>query len=331
MDILTQGVIGAVTAQSIAKKKEIRSASVVGFIAGLLADADVLIRSNSDPLLTLEYHRHFTHSIFFIPVGALIAFLILWPCFRKRLPNKNLYFYCLAGYMFSGFIDTCTSYGTYYLWPLINERIAWHIIAIIDPVFTGILVVCLVIGLKAEKPIAARTGLSLAGLYLLLGVIQLQRAESFIEGVAIERGHTIERLMVKPTIANNILWRSIYLADGNFYIDAVRAGWSGKLFEGDSVRLFNLERDMPLLGTNTLLAQDIKRFEYFSDNYVSFYPGKEYILGDVRYAMSPVSTIPLWGIEMDLNRPEQHVKYNFYRDSSKESKQRFMDMLFNRY
>ena len=80
MDIVTQGLIGATAAQGGARSSdEVRLASLIGFCAPLLADADALIRSTEDPLLFLEYHRHFTHALLFIPFGALIASLLLWP------------------------------------------------------------------------------------------------------------------------------------------------------------------------------------------------------------------------------------------------------------
>ena len=85
MDLLTQGLLGASLAQSGTRQNETRLATGVGFFAGLLADADILIQSVNDPLLTVEFHRHFTHSIFFVPFGSLIAALILWPFLRKRL------------------------------------------------------------------------------------------------------------------------------------------------------------------------------------------------------------------------------------------------------
>ena len=92
MDIVTQGILGAAVAQSAARKEHVRLATLIGLVAGVIADADILIRSSSDPLLSLEYHRHFTHSIFFVPVGALIAFLVLWPFLRNRLSVGYLYF-----------------------------------------------------------------------------------------------------------------------------------------------------------------------------------------------------------------------------------------------
>ena len=86
MDILTQSLLGATVAQSASRKKETRIATLIGFLSGMLADADVLIRSAEDTLYTIEYHRHFTHSLIFIPLGALIATALLWPFMKKRLP-----------------------------------------------------------------------------------------------------------------------------------------------------------------------------------------------------------------------------------------------------
>ena len=135
MDLLTQGLLGSVLALSAANKNESRSAALTGFAAAVVADADVLIGSSGDPLMNLEFHRHFTHSLVFIPAGALIAALLLWPLLRKRLEFRRIYLYALLGYATSGLLDACTSYGTHLLWPFNDERIAWSIIAIIDPAF----------------------------------------------------------------------------------------------------------------------------------------------------------------------------------------------------
>lgn len=330
MDILTQGVIGATVAQTAAKKEYVRLATFIGFLSGILADADVLIRSATDPLLSLEYHRHFTHSIFFVPFGALVAFLLLWPFLRKKLSAQYLYLYCFLGYLLSGFIDACTSYGTHLLWPLMDERISWHIISIIDPIFTVCLLIGIIIGFKTLRPVYARVGLLLAASYLVFAVFQLQRAEQSIYALAAQRNHTIEKIVIKPTIGNTILWRSVYLSGDRFYIDAVRTGLSKRIYTGTSIEQFDLNKSFPAIDKNTTLYNDIKRFESFSDGYVSFYPDKQNILGDVRYSMNPLSPIPLWGIEMNLDESEQHVKYEFYRESSKEMRQQFMGMLLGK-
>ena len=330
MDIVTQGILGAAVAQSAARKEHVRLATAIGVFSGLIADADVLIRSSTDPLLFLEYHRHFTHSIFFIPFGALIAFLLLWPFLRHKLSVRFLYYYCFLGYLFSGFIDACTSYGTHLFWPVMGERITWHFISVVDPVFSGALLVSTVLTFKSRKVFFSRVGLMLAISYLLLALWQLNRAEIVIHQLAEQRGHTIEKIMVKPTLANILLWRSVYLSNNVFYVDAIRVAWSMRLYRGSYIEKFNMKDTFPNLDSNSTLAKDIKRFEYFSDGYVALHPKQSDILGDVRYAMSPLGLTPLWGITMDTSDVEQHVKYDAFRITSKAIRQQYIHMLMNR-
>ena len=73
MDPISQGTFGGVFSQFFSSKKKLTVATAIGIISGLAPDLDVFIKSSYDPLLSLEYHRQFTHSLFFIPFGALKA------------------------------------------------------------------------------------------------------------------------------------------------------------------------------------------------------------------------------------------------------------------
>ena len=89
MDPLTQGVLGSAVAQQSANKKNIIIATLFGFLSGLAPDLDIFIRSNHDPLLALEYHRQFTHSLIFIPIGGLICAVIFYYLFAKDFALLN--------------------------------------------------------------------------------------------------------------------------------------------------------------------------------------------------------------------------------------------------
>lgn len=327
MDLLTQAVLGAALAQTAAKPSETRLATGIGLAAGLLADADALIYSSTDSLLTIEYHRHFTHSIFFIPFGALIAALILWPLCRKKLSFKRVYVFSLLGYSLSGFIDACTTYGTHLLWPLSDERIAFHIISIVDPVFTLALIIAVVMAWRRRSQMPARLGLGIAAFYLLIAVVQLQRAESAIETLAASRGHTSARLIVKPSFGNTLLWRSIYEHEGRFYVDAVQVGTESRLYEGSSIRKYQPAEDARGLAKDSVLYKDILRFRKFSANYIAQHPERPNVLGDVRYSIQTDGVSPLWGIEMDFSKPEQHARFRVYRGLDKKQRERFFAML----
>lgn len=332
MDILTHGLLGGALAQSCSSKAEARSATLVGFVAALLADTDALIRSATDPLLTLEYHRQFTHSLIFIPVGALLVALILWPVFKKfgqPLEFRRIYLYALLGCATSGVLDACTSYGTHLLWPFTDERVAWSVVSIFDPLFSLILMVALVAGLRWHKQMAPRIGLLLAAGYLSLGWWQHQRAEEVIRTVAVERGHVAERLTIKPTMGNLLLWRSIYRADDAYHVDAVRVGigGAGKVYAGESVPVFDPPYTVAGLSTDSVLYKDIGRFHTFSDGYLALHPDDPGLLGDVRYAMLATSTRPLWGIRLDVSQPEAHAQFEASRRMSRAEIDQFLGML----
>ncbi|MBI5659963.1 MAG: metal-dependent hydrolase [Nitrosomonadales bacterium] len=332
MDILTHGLLGGTLAQSCSRKSEMRVAAATGFLAALLADADALIRSDADPLLVLEYHRQFTHSLIFIPAGALLVSLILWPAFRAlgHSPGfRRIYLYALLGCATSGLLDACTSYGTHLLWPFTGERIAWSIVPIFDPLFLLVLAAAMLLGLRWRKTLPPRIGLLLAAAYLAAGWFQHQRAEDAIRATILQRGHEAGRLTVKPTMGNLLLWRSIYRANDVYHVDAVRLGMGGsaRVYPGGTARAFDLPRDLPALAPTSVLHRDIRRFDYFSDGYLALHPDDPLLLGDVRYAMLPTSTRPLWGIRLDMRHPDVHAQFETSRRMPREEIWQFVGML----
>jgi len=331
LDLLTQGLLGGALALSVADKKNSRPAAIIGFVAALLADADILIHAANDPLLNVEFHRHFTHALIFIPIGALIAAAILWPLLHKRLGFKTIYGYALLGYATSGLLDACTSYGTHLLWPFSDARIAWSIIAIIDPVFSLVLLVALILGFKYYKPGRARVGLALAGAYLLLGLWQHQNALQIAQDLAVQRGHDVQRILVKPTLANLVLWRSVYQSGDTFYVDAIWVGpGANRVYPGGSARQFAMHRDRPDLPPDSVLSRDIGRFYRLADDFVVPDPGRDNVLIDIRYSMLPTSTTPMWGIDLGVASVSQHAKFEIYRDRPENIRERFMAMLLGR-
>lgn len=329
MDILTQSLLGGVLAQSVAKKEEIKLATLIGAIAGLLADADIFIYSANDPLLNIELHRHFTHSIFFIPFGAAIAMALLWPFLKNRLPAKRLYLYSLLGFSMSGLLDACTSYGTHLLWPFTDERIAFNVISIIDPVFTLCLLITLLYSLRVKRQRIAHIGLLLATGYMLMGYVQLQRATNVAESLINSRGHQVTKGVVKPTLGNLLLWRSVYVHQDRIYVDAIRVGVfaKNKIFEGESIEKLSIEKHLPDLEQSSVLYNDIQRFILFSDNFVAINPVQKNVIGDIRYSMLPISAKPLWGLVIDKDKPQEHADYQFFRDSSQQIRKKFINML----
>ena len=326
MDIFTQGLLGGALAQSFADK-ELRAATTVGFVAGLLPDADTLIRSSNDSLLFLEFHRHFTHALVFIPIGAAIAALLLWPLFRCRFRVVELYGFALLGYAFSGLLDACTSYGTYLLWPFSGEPVAWNIISIVDPLFSLVLLVGVGLGFWRKRVRTARVALLVAGGYLALAAGQHQRVEKSAWALAAARGHVPTQLMVKPTIGNIVLWRSLYIYDHSLYADGIRQGLRGApiVYEGEVRPLLRLDT-LSASDKGAFRSRDLYRFARFSDQLLVRHPERALFIGDARFAMLPTSLRPLWGIEPGLG-PSAGAAFVVDRKLAPEERDRFLRML----
>jgi inner membrane protein len=334
MDIVTQGLLGSAVAISGARKTELKHAAWMGAVAGLLADADVLVRSSTDPLLFLEFHRQFSHSLIFIPLGAFIGACSIWLIMRmykaSTIPFGRIYYYAFLGYMLSGVLDAFTSYGTQLLWPFSDVRIAWSLVSIIDPVFSGILLLSLIVSFNTQSLNAVRIGLGLCVLYLGLSFLQSRDVLNTVQKIAAERGHALERVIVKPSLGNIVLWRTVYLFEGQYYVDSVRSLLEDEFYEGDKVKATNIEQDFSELDVFSIQYQDILRFDYFSNGFFAVFPGKDNVIGDIRYSIFPLSVRSLWGIRIDTNTPETHVEFVTFRDSSKEQQKEFLEMLFGR-
>ena len=328
MDIVTQALLGSAVAQLGAKKHEIKIATFIGCIAGILADADIFIRSISDPLLFLDYHRHFTHSIAFIPIGALIAALLCWPFIRKRIKFRRLYFFALLGYLFSGILDAFTGYGTHLFLPFSDERVAGNLISVIDPILTLSLLIGVIGNIKYKSKRIVITSLFFCAAYLATAYVQQGRATDIQSGLANKRGHVIEKSIIKPTLANIVLWRSIYLYEGSYYIDAIRVGLSNdRIYQGEIVKSVIPKENFYSIDRASQLYQDIIRFQTFSNNYIALDPRDQTRLGDIRYSMLPNSAKPLWGIKINPNKANYHADYLTMRKHNEKLRQQYIAMV----
>jgi len=331
MDLITHAALGAAAAASVAPVQRLRLAALTGAVAGLLPDADILITSSSDPLLNLEFHRHFTHSLLFVPFGATFAAMLVWLLVRRRSGFGQLYAWALLGYLCAPLLDACTSYGTHLLWPFSERPIAWNIISVIDPVFSALLLIPLVVALIRVKAALARVALLMAAIGLAYGGMQHDRAEQLAWQLAASRGHAPERLLVKPTLGNMVLWRSLYVHAGVIHVDAVRVGPLGsqRVYPGESAPRLDPERDLGLpAGSRT--QRDVARFAVFTGALVVRHPRRPDLIGDARYAMLPTSIEPLWGIVIDPAAPDGPVRFETGRRLTPELRSRFLDMLLGR-
>lgn len=330
MDPLSQGVLGATFSQAASKKKHIVIACLMGLFSGMAPDLDVFIRSDTDPLLFLEFHRQFTHALIFIPIGGFICAIVFHWLLGKRaaLSFKQSYLYCTIGYATHGLLDTCTSYGTQLLWPFTDARYAWNTISIIDPIFTIPIVLLVIIALFMRSPKVARFAILWVLLYQGLGWYQNHRVAEFGWQLAHERNHQPIRLVARPSFANILLWKVMYETDTKFYTDGVRAGAKLKFYPGESIEKLNIERDFPWLDPASQQAKDLQRFSWFSDDYVSVDPNNPLRIIDARYSLLPDEIRGLWGVLLSPSaNSDEHVRYSAVRNVTDKDYEKLFRML----
>lgn len=305
MDPVTQSLLGAAAAQAVLGNRVGRVAALAGAVGGVLPDADIFL-ALADPAMPMEYHRHFTHALLFVPVVAALATLPFLARARWRSRWKLILAASTIGAATHGLLDTCTTYGTYLLWPFVNERLAWDIISIIDPLFTLTLLVGIGWAAMTRTALPARIGIALAIAYLGLGCVQHHRATRVQTALADARGGAIERGRVMPTLANILVWRSVYEADGRLYADAIRVGRPGSA-------LVRRGRSLPRVGPDDMpvdsprVREVFDKLDAFADGYVTSLTGFPRVFGDMRYSMDPAGFDPIWGIRVEADGAQPEV------------------------
>lgn len=330
MDPLTQGALGASFSQSLSNKTHLGIAGILGLLSGMTPDLDIFIRSKQDPLLFLEYHRQFTHSLIFIPFGGALCAIFFYYLFSRRwqLSFKQTYLYCTLGYATHALLDACTSYGTQLFWPFSTQRISWDTVSIIDPLLTLPLVILIIVATIKKQPRYALAGLLWVITYQGIGFIQNQRASQMGWQLAENRNHTPIRLNAKPSFGNILLWRIVYETEDGFYTDGIRAGLKLKIYPGVFTRKLNTKRDFAWLHADSQQAKDLKRFSWFSQDYVAVDPNNENRVFDARYSLLPNEAKGLWSIHLNPKSGQDgHAEYKQDRDIKVNKRETFIKML----
>jgi len=327
MDPVTQGVLGLNASQLVSRRRERMMAASLGGVSGMAADLDVLIKSSSDPLLFLEFHRHFTHALIFIPIGALICTCFARLVFKKWFAGNQLsfartYLFCFAGYATHALLDACTTYGTQLLWPFSDARVAWNNVSVVDPLFTVPLIILMILTLRLRSTRLAWLGAVYAFSYLGFGVVQKNRATSIAQLLADSRGHTSVAISVKPSFANLIVWKSVYEYQDRYYVDAIRVLIDNKVYPGTSVAKLNLEQHFSWLDRQSQQARDIERFRWFSNQHLSPDPDNPNRIIDIRYSLIPNRLDGMWGIVLSPEASKtDHIAWTTTRPKGAQATQ----------
>lgn len=310
MDPVTQGVLGAAAAQATLSRKLGKRLWLLGAAGGMAADLDVFIRSSVDPLAHVVWHRHFTHSLAFVPLGGLLVLLpfLFFRVYRSR--SITAYLAVTIGYATHGLLDAFTSYGTLLWWPFSQTRVAWDAVGIIDLFFTLPLFLGVILSAWQKRARPAILTLCYCAFYLSLGLVQNHRAFALQEITARQRGHELTRGRVLPTVGNLALWHSIYAEGDQIHVDRIKVPFlapptvrSESVLQKFSVTAFET------ISPNPKVQQALATFTWFADDYVFVVQDNPLILGDARYLGDPAKGQPLWGLQISSDQTEPKIAW----------------------
>lgn len=301
MDNITHAALGIAAGAVVHRRGgSLPAAALAGLLAGEAPDLDLLIRSSGDPLVAFRWHRHFSHSFILLPVIAVLsAFVAAW-CFRRRhnVGWRELVLPAFAGGLTHLLCDACTSYGTMLLWPFTQTRYAWDCLPIIDLPATLPLLALAVLAWRRHSRRLAAYGLLWFTAYAGLGVWQQARAEDGLRRWLAHEKIAPERLAVKPTISNLILWRAVWLHEGVWHVAAVRVMpfSAPRIAPGETRAAWTADRPgtPPGYSEGSHAIADFSRFTGGWNTYEAL-PGA-IAVGDIRFATLPTSSRPLWAL-----------------------------------
>mgnify|MGYP001316506715 FL=1 len=249
---------------------------------------------------------------------------------KKTLTFHVVYLAALLGYATHALLDACTSYGTLLFWPFSNVRIAWNNVSVVDPLFTIPALILVICALSLKKRLYTALALTWCFLYLSLGFIQHERTYRAALKIANEREHNPQRLTLKPSFGNLILWKAVYEHEGRYHVDAIRTLGTTTWCSGESIEVFNYEKHLPTLDRDSQQGVDIERFRWFSQDYLG-YDYQSQLVTDIRYSMIPSQIKPMWGLQINpIKNQREHAVWIASRNLDEEQLDLFKDMLMGK-
>lgn len=206
MDPVTHGLLGGIIGQAVGGRKLGMRAAALGAVVGAFPDIDVVYGLFAvDDMAQLQWHRGLTHSLFFAPlIGTLFGWLF-WRWRRSRGASEALLPWlavCVLAVLSHPLLDACTTYGTQLLAPFSDRRFAWNAVPIIEPIYTGVLLLGLLVARYARTMgwLVALVALVLSSEYLLWGWTQNKQAIALARSQLADEGVTRAQVEAFPTL-----------------------------------------------------------------------------------------------------------------------------------
>jgi inner membrane protein len=221
MDSLTQIVLGASVGEAVLGRKIGNKAMLYGAIAGTIPDLDVLSSYFTDTVTALEFHRGFTHSVFFsIVMAPIFSWLVTrYESYQKKRAWTWFFFWI---FLTHPILDSYTTWGTQLFWPA-DLRLAFKTIFVIDPIYTLPFLSFVILTMFHKRTSRKRRlynliGLSLSTAYLVLTFVLKTAANVRFEKALDRQDIAYEEFETRPSAMNTILWNVNVKAQDHFLL-----------------------------------------------------------------------------------------------------------------
>ncbi|MGH8533970.1 MAG: metal-dependent hydrolase, partial [Gammaproteobacteria bacterium] len=193
MDTFTHGLSGALLAQAIGAARlvsvPVRQRVSAGFIAAAFPDVDYLVFWAA-PLVYLNLHQGLTHSLVLMPLWAGLVAAACPYLLRGAHGWQSFYPLCVLGISAHIGGDLITAYGTQIWAPISQDRVTLPITYVIDPVFSGTLLIGLLVSLKWNARRSVVLVMGVLGSYL--GSQYFLHTQALAIGHAYARGRALD-------------------------------------------------------------------------------------------------------------------------------------------
>jgi inner membrane protein len=298
MDSLTQIVLGAAVGEAVLGKKVGNKAMLYGAIAGTIPDLDVLANYVTDTVTAIEWHRGFSHSIFFSMIFAPIFGWLIYKLEAKGPATwedwSRLMF---VGLFTHPILDAFTTWGTQLFWPF-DLRLAFQNIFVIDPLYTLPFLVFLILTIRQKRDSPKRANLNKMGLaissgYLVLSLVLKGIAYKEISESMAAQGIAYLEMDIRPSPFNTILW-SANVDAGDAYLIG-----NYSFFDSKPVQFIRYPKNHELLGS--LAAMDeIQRLKKITEGWYTINKENgQLFFNDLRFGL------------MSLDRDEKQFAFSY--------------------
>lgn len=144
MDTITHGLFGYTIYQVVRRdkmpKKKKQALLFTALAGSQIPDIDVVAEfTETGKIMAQMWHRGLTHSIFLVPLWALLLYGIGYLLFKQK--DRQLFYVALSAVFWHDTIDLFNAWGTGYFEPFSSIRISIGTIPIVDLVFWSIFLI----------------------------------------------------------------------------------------------------------------------------------------------------------------------------------------------